>query len=203
MTASFDQAESHAGRPTVVRVVFLFICISCSLPRAAKGQGGGQRPFVAPEPVELGFIETASGDLHLEIPMGSFPQRGSSAQPATYKLVYDSGVWTNNGGIWEIGQQVFGAPTGWWLGNGSTWWFNFTTLGSPYSLCGLRNVNFFWTDPTGIQHFFPIVTQTSNGRCSGWNAISSGDAFATDSSGFHMYVTNYTDLVVYSPDGTM
>ena len=50
---------------------------------------GGAPTFSAPAPVELGFTDTANGNLHLEILLGSFPQRGSK-QPLTAKLVHDS-----------------------------------------------------------------------------------------------------------------
>jgi hypothetical protein len=48
---------------------------------------------VAPSPIELGYVETGLGAVHLEIPLGSFPQRGSN-KPLTYKWVYDSTIWT-------------------------------------------------------------------------------------------------------------
>jgi hypothetical protein len=42
-------------------------------------------------PVELGTINLTNGNLHLEIPLGSFPQRGGDG--FTAKLAYDSRIW--------------------------------------------------------------------------------------------------------------
>jgi RHS repeat-associated protein len=65
--------------------------------------------------------------------------------------------------------------------------------------------SFTWTDPNGTVHAFPIKTvegyNTSCGNFTNKNQPS-GDALALDSSGYHMYVTNFTSVAVYSPDGT-
>src|SRR5690242_12466806 len=42
-------------------------------------------------PVELGSINLTNGNLHLEVPLGSFPQRGGDG--FTAKLAYDSRIW--------------------------------------------------------------------------------------------------------------
>src|SRR5216683_5514593 len=42
-------------------------------------------------PVELGEINLTNGNLHQEIPLGEFPQRGKLGYSA--KLVYDSRIW--------------------------------------------------------------------------------------------------------------
>src|SRR5258708_16521759 len=42
-------------------------------------------------PVESGYIRVASDSLHLEIPLGSFPQRAGRQFKAA--LVYDSNIW--------------------------------------------------------------------------------------------------------------
>src|SRR5260221_11484124 len=54
-------------------------------------QEPGRPTFTSMEPVELGFVNVANGNLHLEIPLASFPQRGTS--PLTFSLVYDSRIW--------------------------------------------------------------------------------------------------------------
>ena len=48
--------------------------------------------FAAPYPAEMGTVDASSGHLHLEIPLGSFPQRGG-ASPLNPKLYYDSPTW--------------------------------------------------------------------------------------------------------------
>ena len=58
----------------------------------------------AADPFELGFVNVANGNLHIEIPLASFPQRGS-APTLTYKLVYDSRIWqpvdTGSAYVWQ------------------------------------------------------------------------------------------------------
>lgn len=51
----------------------------------------GSPTFTAAEPVEVGFVNVANGNLHLEIPLVSAPQRGRLG--FTAKLVYDSRIW--------------------------------------------------------------------------------------------------------------
>ena len=61
------------------------------------GLMGGRPSFNTPAPVEMGFIDLANGDLHLEFPLASPAQRGALA--ANSRLVYDGRIWwiTNNG----------------------------------------------------------------------------------------------------------
>src|SRR5205814_9198568 len=63
----------------------------------------GTPTSVSPHPVELGYINLGIGILHLEIPLGSFPQRGSTA-PLTFKLIYDSRIWQHFGpsSVWDF-----------------------------------------------------------------------------------------------------
>src|ERR1700680_1174224 len=57
---------------------------------------------------------------------------------------------------------------------------------------------FTWTAPDSTIHSFSFKT---------WSAVvgtpsPNGDSVATDSSGFHMWVTSYTSAVVYAPNGS-
>jgi len=162
----------------------------------AKAQTG-QRPYVAPEPVELGFVENATGGLHLEIDLGTFAQR-PGGRPERYFLAYDSNIWSvSPSHVW----QPSGPPyyTGWRTVTPNWLSVNYTATAIP--LCWTQYSNFNWIDPLGIGHNFPITTMSAGSGCSG--GTSSGDALAADSSGFHMYVTNYTNAMIYAPDGTL
>src|SRR5437667_12707327 len=57
----------------------------------------GVPTFTTALPVELGFLNEGNGNLHLTVPLGSFPQRGSV--PFAAGLMYDSSIWriVNNG----------------------------------------------------------------------------------------------------------
>src|SRR5882757_6187234 len=142
----------HGGSRSLPLVAVLWLLTAGS--QVTKAQTG-QRPFVAPEPVELGFVESATGDLHLEFPFGSFPQRASN-QPTTYRLVYDSNFWTiSPSKVW----QPSGFPV-----NGS--WQTVTTLYKSITYttttiiahCPTTYSNFTYDDPAGIIRVFPITT---------------------------------------------
>src|SRR5436309_1811256 len=66
------------------------ICSLLFLTFVLAGSGGAQTPpnyvystgsptFATSEPVENGFLDLSNGNLHVEIPLGSFPQRGHQA----------------------------------------------------------------------------------------------------------------------------
>lgn len=59
----------------------------------------GRPTFSTPEPVELGFIDLSNGNLHLEIELGSFPQRGRI--PYSARLIYDSRIWKVVNNAWQ------------------------------------------------------------------------------------------------------
>ncbi len=165
---------------------------------AARGQSylasTGQPKFAVPIPVEMGFTDASNGNLHIEIPLGSFPQRGSG-QAVAVALIYDSSFWqavpdgasdiwypNTASGLWRL------VPNG----NAST------TIGSGVGCL----TEFQYTDDEGTSRYFavPVADSTS---CPG-----TGNAFAADSSGYRIYVTNFTpgqtySLAVYAPDGTL
>src|SRR5580704_4605193 len=90
---------NHAPRMGLYRfiltlVVTIWIFWPCA--RVAHAQDDplvqiGIQPFSTTQPVPGGYINTMTGNLHLEIPLGSYPQRGQG--PAKVALTYDSGIW--------------------------------------------------------------------------------------------------------------
>ena len=64
-----------------------------------------------------GIVDAATGNLHLEIPLGSFPQRGGSA-PLVPKLIYDSHIWTfptdGSSKVWTTQGNLYGLAFGTW-----------------------------------------------------------------------------------------
>lgn len=149
-------------------------------------------------PVENGYVDSATGNLHLEVPLGSFPQRGLPT--LTGKLIYDSRIWQIVNGVWQP-TNVANSQGGW----------RFIMTGGPGSVSystypwndgqghyGNTYAYFTWTAPDSTIHSFSFKT---------WSAVvgtpsPNGDSVATDSSGFHMWVTSYTSAVIYAPDGT-
>jgi hypothetical protein len=184
-------------------LIALAITLMFLLPNLCQAQtylnSTGAPAFATTSKVENGFVNLGNGNLHLEIDLGAFPQRGSIKLGA--KLVYDSRIWQIANGAW--------APTN--VANSQGGW-RFVTTADPgavtetstSTVCNGTQViqtwqTFVWTDPIGTQRVFPITT--SQNQCTGVN-VTSGDAYAQDSSGFHMYVTNFTTATVFAKDGT-
>jgi len=173
-------------------------------------------------PVRNGYFNVYTGNLHLEIPIVSTPQRGMGPQGG--KLVYDSG------GFWLSNTQFPGAnpvigPPG---GLASTVWHSSGFTGLPASgsatpievqeqSCGggwygsIQIYNFWeFTDGLGNSHLFtPGTTNTQNCASAtgtleypnGYGNLTAG-GFATDGSGYYISITNGDEPQVFYPDGS-
>jgi hypothetical protein len=90
------------------KIFFAALLIPVLFASSATGQNyltsTGIPSFAAAQPVGLGIVDASSGNLHLSIPLGSYPQRGTS-QPEPITLEYDSN-------IWEVLSN--GATAQWW-----------------------------------------------------------------------------------------
>ncbi len=168
--------------------------------------GQAERLTTAPETAELGYVESANGALHLEIPLGAFAQRGSGGT-LQYRLVYDSSIWSvNSSGVWSAPPVSILAG---WRQNPpfapAPVQASITNQPPPpANPCDTTYSDFNWTDPAGAVHFFPVKTiQLLNPPSTCATDTPTGDAFATDSSGYHLYVTNYINSKLYAPDGTL
>ncbi|MGB9236802.1 MAG: RHS repeat-associated core domain-containing protein [Terriglobales bacterium] len=160
----------------------------------------GMPAFSAPEPVELGFVDASSGNLHLSIPLGSYPQRGTS-QPQPVTLEYDSNIWQvySNDGIteqWAPVDMYSYSVGGWNLSYGVGLIAEGISVVSEN--CG-NDIS--WEDKNATVHTFHLNLDFEQQDSS---CPVSADAFATDSSGYHMFASNYGGtLTIYAPDGTI
>ena len=164
----------------------------------------GTPPFSAPERVEYGFVDASNGNLHIEIPMGSYPQRGSG-KPEMIRFTYDANkLWTivTSGGVSYWANDLWG---GWGnrFSGPQPLTGDLTYVGSEGS-GSCQGADYIYTDQSGTQHAFPPIVAYPTG----WGCATTGDAFATDSSGLHLYVNGngpggITATNVYAPDGTM
>lgn len=152
----------------------------------------GDRPTTAPEPADFGFVENATGNLHLEIPLGTVIQR-PGGKPMSYRLVYDSAIWFPESGQYWVPGWTLG---GWQLVPTAGGMLNFSYFENNCGGYTAGDTNFNWTDYSGVTHYFPVTVEA--GGCT----ISTGDAFATDSSGYHLYIAPYSDRIS-APDGTL
>ena len=121
--------------------------------------------FTTSEPVEAGFINLANGNLHLEIPLASYPQRGSLG----YSLVavYDSRIWKKVGTSWQP-TNVPNSQAGWRVVvTANTGTVTYTTQVSGWeSASHLQRLQMDETGRNG--HIFSNYNQATTGRL--WSA---------------------------------
>jgi len=167
----------------------------------------GSPTFSVNQPVPYGFVNLANGNVHVEIPLASAPQRGKL--PFAAKLVYDSRIWqiVHAGGslVWKPNNLPF-SIAGWrFVTNATPGTVTFDATQITRGCNDTDNptvvnfVNFVWMSPDGTPRKFPVATAQDPG-CP--DDVSSADGFAVDSSGYHMYVTSYSTVVIYAKDGT-
>jgi RHS repeat-associated protein len=174
-------------------------------------QNVGIPTFARPLPVENGFINAANGQLHLEIPLGSYPQRGGRV--LSFALVYDSNIWKPLPLIWSptnisTSDGSANSWSGWRLvGSGDIGNVSHTERDSGY--CSKDDnprwhyyENFTWTSPDGTNHAFPIQTYYAESMCTS-GGVSGGTVFASDGTGYLLSLTSYDLATVYAPDGTV
>ena len=87
--------SSTANRMPAIFLLLMMFAVACSAQDYVSQTGSPA--FSANQPVVFGFANLANGNIHLEIPIASAPQRGELA--FALKLVYDSRIWqvVNNG----------------------------------------------------------------------------------------------------------
>jgi hypothetical protein len=174
----------------------------------------GNTPFSTTMPVPMGFVDLSNGNLHMTVPLGSWPQRGN--HPFTVALEYDSRIWVpaivgstltwqptnvpNSQGGWRfVTTPVTGGTTSFQY---NVYNCNGTLAHPPYPRNSVvKYFNFQWTDPYGTVRLFPIHTVLDTTHCFG--DVASDTEYATDSSGFQMKVSNHsTGIKILAPDGS-
>ena len=182
--------------------------------------GTGDQTWGINIPIENGFINVANGQVHLEIGLANHAQRGSLS--LNEALVYDSRIWqiVANGSSYSFQPtNVPNSMAGWRFINGSatgnlqviTQTQNMDCYnGNPSGMQPAYYTYWFnWTDPSGALHEFPVQTQQPiSGFCQGAPAgqytipdIPTGSAYAADSTGYFIFVTNHTTATIFDPDG--
>jgi RHS repeat-associated protein len=201
-----SRGQSFLRIPTRLSVITFLLLIAPAFAIQAHAQyttAAGTPTFTTALPVEMGFTNVANGNLHIEIPLASFPQRGGLTYNA--RLVYDSLIWNIVNNTWQP-SNIANSMGGWRLITGGepgavTSTFSNSPCDTPPPI-QTRTVHtgFVWTAPDGTSHRFPIFTQRDRTICA--EDITSDTEMADDSSGYTMSVTNYTSATVYAPDGT-
>jgi hypothetical protein len=178
-----------------IRVIFL-ISFCCLVPITSLAQAYltqvGNTPFSTRVPVEMGYYDASTGNLHLEIPLGSWPARGSHGLTAA--LVYDSRIWFigTPGGVktWQPTNLPFTNWAGWRLvtspalGGSTSYTTQTISCSCPEPPC--HNTpkyyiysNFTWTDAYGTVRTFPLSTEYDPHNCDADDPSNS--ALANDS----------------------
>src|SRR4051812_38004514 len=98
----FDLVSSRSRAVRLGPISVVMACMMWAFAKPAEAQyttAAGTPTFSTAMPVEMGFTNVANGNLHIEIPLASFPQRGSLQYNA--RLVYDSLIWTISNNQWS------------------------------------------------------------------------------------------------------
>jgi RHS repeat-associated protein len=206
--SSFLRSSAHTTRHTLI--LFVPAILPFLLVNSARCQNyfasTGMPAFSAPEPVELGFVDASNGNLHLSIPLGSYPQRGTN-RPEPITLEYDSNIWA----IDPYGVNAQWEPISSYSSSVGGWNYSYNTglVGEGYTVVSQNSElpgggcgnDISWEDKNATLHTFHLILDFGQADSS---CPASADAFATDSSGYHMYASAYGSiLTVAAPDGTV
>jgi len=198
--------------------VALFLAATISFGQQSFMDEPGIPSFTTSFPVEHGLINLANGNLHLEIPIATYPQRGS-IKALHARLVYDSRFWTiltNNNEIqyWAPSLPNIGVNVGGMFrlvtdGEGGTWGNDNGVL----TQCGTTNgqplykttySNYFYQDPGGTRHaaWWKFKMIKNDPFCVGTHPSGDANVYAADNSGYLLIIKNYSVVSVLAPDGT-
>ena len=210
---------------TLRRLLALLVFFSSALCSASAQDylyATGSPVYSTAYPIDHGFVNVNNGEVHLEIPLATYKQRGDLVLDE--KLTYDSRIWriVQNGSSysWQP-NNVPNASGGWaFSSSGGSGTFTFFSSGGqdstvpgcptaagavPYT----QYARWTWTDAGGTTHSFPSVNTLQYGQkpllCSNYAlpGISSGVGFASDGSGYSLHVSNYTTAVISGPHGIL
>jgi hypothetical protein len=173
--------------------------VAC-LPAQDYTTSTGSPSFAAGYPAEMGTVDAASGNLHLEIPLGSFPQRKGGQ--VDLKLAYDTHIWSfvSDGvsGGWlpltPASQPSFGPSGGWRL-----------TVPGLEEVEGVSSgcaIDYETFAANGTQHWFYVSLGT--GTLASGCSLSTASTYAVDSSGLELVATYSkpnVNVQIYGPDG--
>jgi YD repeat-containing protein len=196
----------------------LILIAPCALQAQNYVYAIGNQPFSTQIPIENGFINVNNGDIYIEIPLAQHPQRGNLK--LNERLVYDSRIWkiiSNGGYSWQP-TNVPNSTGGWrfvsGLETGSVQEYAVSEDmdcygGNPSgNQIAYYNNYFYWTDPTGVAHWFQGYTQQPNSTfCSGSSIqydlpnAPTMTGVDVDGSGYSISVVNYGSATVYDSNG--
>ncbi len=118
----FFALEKHVSKSIPLRSLFALTILGLVGAAVAWAQSSymdepGIPAFTTAFPVEHGFISLNNGNLHIEIPVATYPQRGN-IKALHARLVYDSRFWSvgteqiNQSQFWQRKIPRVGIPVG-------------------------------------------------------------------------------------------
>jgi len=212
-----QQNKAKSILTVVIAAALALLAFCFGRPAAAQTdytENLGAPTFATMDQVELGLVNFANGNLHMEIPIASFPQRGR--KPLSYKLVYDSRIWSvNNYNQWEP-TALFGSKwVGWRLvtsndhgGLGDVSNTTLCTVGG-HVVGDVIVSDFNFQAPDGSVHYFNAANLQFSNNCGGTvNLCTAGSA--NNGTGYFMFDNTQTSCAgkwgtgptVLAPDGT-
>ncbi len=209
-------------RNRYIGMIFILAAVLASTPAASQTSSldePGIPSFTTAFPVEHGFINLANGALHIEIPIGSYSQRGN-VKALNARLVYDSRFWIVRTD--PVSERQYWAPDGLPPVGIRVGGFRlitdlepgFANESSSVAQCGCISegstchpifkttyTGFFYQEPNGTMHRASDKFKLVQSSCV---AGSPGNATVgtVDNSGLKLVITNYTISAVYGADGT-
>src|SRR5712671_8123659 len=102
--------STFSSRTIIAFAIALMFLLACVCQAQTYLNATGIPTFATTSKVENGFVNLGNGNLHLEIDLGTFPQRGQIKLGA--KLVYDSRIWQVVNGAWQP-TNVANSQGGW------------------------------------------------------------------------------------------
>lgn len=194
--------------PIMFLVLLTLITATLMGPRAVAQNGylnaTGNPTWGVNIPIENGFINVANGNVHIEIPIESEPQRGNLSY--TESIVYDSRMWqiVNTGSSYSFQPQQAGG--GWTFGGtlstGLLLNTNYVDSSTPCTGSGgtqvYQQTTYTWIDPSQTVHLFAPGIYTlidpicPDGNTAGIGNSATGTAYATDGSGYYLNVSQST-----------
>lgn len=180
----------------------------------------GTPPHARTLPVRFGQIDLDSGEMHLEIPLYSVPERG--LQPNTVSLAYESFFWHSTsdfGSTYTGSTALYPTGTGWSIGGSGGETFGVTPEQSQVSPCSsqrsgdsgtITTIN-RWSgaDTHGTLHEFNLFavqntcTLSTGGPDTATVPQSQGGlAYAIDGSGYRLTIASDGRTInLAAPDG--
>jgi RHS repeat-associated protein len=184
-------------------LIYLALASTAALSQNSQGYLNdiGGTPYGVNIPVENGFINVSNGNLHLEFPLATHPQRG--ALRLSEKLVYDSRIWMfspfgSHGSYhwWPYNVNAAGGSNtsgGWRFVKGNEIGsISYQFVSSQTSICNPDDnqqvsdyvEQILWIDPNGTTHPFSAYINYHNDQCANFSSQTLNPGPAADGSGY-------------------